>query len=143
MPKNISDISTDMRNIDFTMLFTRTESGQLTGRPMSNNGEVDYDGDSYYFAFDSARSVKDIGTNPDVALSYQGKGGLVGKPPIFIAVQGRAALIRDKSEFAKRWSKGLDRWFTEGVDTPGLIMIKVAALRIHYWDGEDDGEVAI
>jgi general stress protein 26 len=143
MPKNIADLSEYMRHIDFALLFTRTEGGRLSGRPMSNNGEVDYGGDSYYFAFDTARSVKDIGTNTDVALSYQGKGGLLGKPPIFIAVQGRADLIRDKSEFAMRWSKGLDRWFTEGIETPGLIMIKVSALRIHYWDGEDDGEVTI
>ena len=28
-------------------------------------------------------------------------------------------------------------------DTPGLVLIKVHAIRIHYWDGEDEGEVAL
>ncbi len=35
----------------------------------------------------------------------------------------------------------LERWFKDGVDTPGLVLIKVHAGRIHYWDGEDEGEV--
>ena len=42
---------------------------------MSNNGEVEYDGDSFYFSWDSARIVSDIGRDPHVALSFQGKRG--------------------------------------------------------------------
>lgn len=37
----------------------------------------------------------------------------------------------------------LDRWFEQGVDTPGLVLIRVAAARIHYWDGEDEGELTV
>ena len=143
MTKTINDLSTEMRHIDFAMLFTQNDTNQLAGRPMSNNGEVDYDGDSYYFAYDTARSVQDITQNPNVSLSYQGKSGLLGKPPIFISVQGQAFLSRDKAEFAARWSKGLDHWFKDGVDTVGLIMIKVRAERIHYWDGMEDGEINV
>ena len=143
MTKTIRELSSEMRHIDFTMLFTQNGENQLAGRPMSNNGEVDYDGDSYYFAYDSARSIQHIEQNPNVSLSYQGKNSLLGKPPIFISVQGRAELSRDKAEILERWSKGLDRWFAEGIDTQGLIMIKVRATRIHYWDGEEDGEVIL
>ena len=52
-------------------------------------------------------------------------------------------LIRDKGAFAEHWSKDLDHWFEQGVDTPGLILIKVHAKRAHYWDGEDEGEVLV
>ena len=41
----LSDLSKAMRSIDFAMLSTRTEGGEIAGRPMSNNGDVDYDGD--------------------------------------------------------------------------------------------------
>jgi general stress protein 26 len=37
----------------------------------------------------------------------------------------------------------LDRWFVNGVDTPNIVLIKVKATRITYWDGEDEGEVIV
>ncbi len=36
----------------------------------------------------------------------------------------------------------LDRYFPDGIDTPGVVMIRVHAERIRYWDGEDEGEIA-
>jgi general stress protein 26 len=31
----------------------------------------------------------------------------------------------------------------EGVDTPNIVLIKVKANRITYWDGEEEGEVQV
>jgi general stress protein 26 len=138
-----SDITEKVRDIDFAMLLTRTESGEIAGRPMSNNRDVEYDGDSFFFTWEQARSVADIERDPKVALSYSGSKGLLGQPPVFIAIQGEAELIRDKAEFEAHWTKGLERWFEDGVDTPGLVLIKVHANRIHYWDGENEGEVVV
>jgi general stress protein 26 len=138
-----SDITEKVRDIDFAMLLTRTESGEIAGRPMSNNRDVEYDGDSFFFTWEQARSVTDIERDPKVALSYSGSKGLLGQPPVFIAIQGEAELIRDKAEFEAHWTKGLERWFEDGVDTPGLVLIKVHANRIHYWDGENEGEVVV
>lgn len=143
MTKTLADLSEKMRDIDFTMLSTTTEGGAIAGRPMSNNRQVDYDGDSYYFALDDTRTVHDIARDPQVGLSFQGKSGLLGMRPFFVAVEGRGELIRDKAQFAAHWTKDLDRWFAQGVDTPGLVLIKVAAARVHYWDGEDEGELTI
>lgn len=39
--------------------------------------------------------------------------------------------------------KDLDRWFKQGIDTPGLTLIKVSARRLHYWDGYDEGELKL
>jgi hypothetical protein len=92
----LSDLSEEMRSIDFAMLSTRTEGGEIAGRPMSNNGDVVFDGDSYFFTYEQSRTVADIRRDPKVSLSFQGKAGLLGKPPIFIAIEGQAELIRDK-----------------------------------------------
>ena len=137
----LADISEKMRDIDFAMLSTRTEGGAIAGRPMSNNRQVDYTGDSFFFSYDDARSVSDIGRDRQVGLSFTGAKGLLGKPPVFIAVEGEAELIRDKAAFEAHWTKDLDYWFEKGIDTPGLILIKVRADRIHYWDGKDEGEL--
>lgn len=139
----LKELSKKMRSIDFTMLTTRTEGGVLASRPMSNNGEVDYDGDSWFFTSDDTRMVADIAADPVVGLTLSGDKGLLGKPGIFIAIEARAELIRDKAQFAAHWTKGLDRWFPQGVDTPGLILIKCHASRISYWDGEDEGDLTL
>ena len=141
--KTIKDLARDMGRIDFAMLTTRTDGDQLATRPMSNNGEVEWRGDSYYFSYDSARTVADIQRDPHVALTFQGKPGLLGKPPLFVAVEGDAQIVRDKNAFAEHWTDELERWFPQGIDTPGLALIHVRAVRIHYWDGADEGEVTV
>ena len=141
--KSLSDLSEKMRDIDYAVLSTRTEGGAIAGRPMSNNREVDYDGDSYFFSLDDTRTVGDIRRDPKVGLGYQAKSGLLGMRPFFLTVEGNAELIQDKARFAEHWTKDLDRWFEQGIDTPGLTMIKVHAERMHYWDGQDEGEIKL
>ncbi|WP_170004892.1 pyridoxamine 5'-phosphate oxidase family protein [Pseudopontixanthobacter vadosimaris] len=146
MSKTISDISEHMKAIDFCMLVSRAQDGSLGGRPMSNNQEVDYEGDSFFFSYDDTRMVEDIGRDASVGLTYSGAPApdmARGAPGLFIHVEGEAKLIRDKGQFAAHWDESLFRWFEQGVDTPGLILIKVAAKRIHYWAGEDEGEVRV
>ena len=146
MAKTLEDIAKDMKDIDFCMLVSRAQDGSLGGRPMSNNSEVDYEGDSYFFTYDDTRMVEDIGRDPSVGLTYAGNPGIkgiVGAPGLFIHVEGETEVIKDKAEFEKHWHKSLDRWFEQGVDTPGLTMLKVKAKRIHYWAGEHEGEVKL
>ena len=141
--KTLADIAEKMRDIDFTMLVTQEADGRLGGRPMSNNREVEYQGDSYYFTTSHTRMVADISRNPNVGLSFQGAKHLLGKPGIDIFVQGTAQLVRDPEAFARHWNKELDRWFEQGVNTPSLVMIKVSAQRVHYWDGSEEGEIVV
>lgn len=141
--RTLADIAGRLREIDFCMLSTRTAGGALAARPMSNNREVDYDGDSWFFADDDTRMVADIAADPSVGLAYQGKAGMLGLRPFFVAIEGGAELIRDKGRFAEHWTRGLERWWPEGVDTPGLVLVKVRGERLHYWDGEDEGELVL
>lgn len=140
---SLQDLSKKMQDMDFVMLQTRTDNGEIAGRPMSNNGDVEYDGDSYFFVTDDTRTYSDISRDPKVNLALQGAKGLMGKPPVFIAIEGDAELIQDKAAFAAHWSKDLDHWYAQGVDTPGLTLIKVHASRIHYWNGEEQGEIRV
>jgi general stress protein 26 len=140
---SLEDISEKMRDIDFAVLSTRTEDGALAARPMSNNRQVEFDGDSFFFTLDRTRTVADIRRDAQVGLSYQGKSGALGIKPFFITLEGRAELIQDKARFEEHWTKDLDRWFEQGVDTPGLTLIKVSAQRLHVWDGYDETEISL
>lgn len=143
MGRTLKDLAEKMKDIDFAMLATRASSGGITSRPMSNNREVEYDGDAWFFAEESALLVSEIEANPAVNLSYQGKAGLLGMRPFFLAIEGRGELVRDKSLFAEHWTKGLERWWPQGIDTPGLVLLKVRGQRAHYWDGEEEDKIVL
>jgi len=140
--KSLEDISKRMAGIDIAILSTVTDGGQIANRPMSNNGDVAYDGTSYYFTFEQSRTVADIQVNPKVALGFTSQGGIFSEA-IYVAVEGNAELIRDKVALKAHWTSDLDRWFQQGIDTPGIVLIKVKATRINYWDGTDEGEVVL
>ena len=139
----LTDIAETLKDIDFVMLNTHTEGGQIAGRPMSNNRDVEYDGDSWFFIDQESRTFEDVSRDTKVTLSVQGSKGLLGKPPLFLSIEGDAEIIQDRATFAEHWQSELDRWWPNGPDTPGIAMIKVHARRIHYWRGEDQGELLV
>jgi general stress protein 26 len=143
MVKTLSDLAEAMRDIDFAMLNTRTTGGAIGARPMSNNRDVAFDGDSWFFSDETTRMVSDIEADPQVGLSFQGKAGMLGLRPFFVAIEGRAELIRDRAQFEAHWTEDLERWWPDGAATLGLVLIRVHAERAHYWDGEDEGEVSL
>lgn len=141
--KTLADIADKMSGIDIAILSTHSEGGEIASRPMSNNGDVTYDGNSYYFTSDGTLTVSDIARDPKVALGFTGKSGIFTPSGLYVAVEGQAELIRDKAAFKRHWTPDLDVWFDKGIDTPGLVLIKVRATRIKYWDGRDEGEVKL
>jgi hypothetical protein len=55
----------------------------------------------------------------------------------------RRCVDQDKPAFADHWTKDLDQYFPEGIDTPGIVMIPVSAKAIRYWDGSDESPLAV
>jgi general stress protein 26 len=131
----LSDISSKMRSIDICMMTSIGNYGRLISRPMSNNGDVEYDGNSYFFTYSDSEIVKDVKKNNNVNLGYQ------GSDMFYISIIGKAVLIKDKEILATHWVKSLEQWFKEGIDTPGIIMLHVKAVTIKYWHKEQQGEI--
>ena len=142
MSLSLEDLSRKMKEIDFAMLATHAADGAIGSRPMSNNREVDYDGTAWFFTDETALMVSEIETNPSVNLSYQGKSGLLGHRPFFVAVEV-GVWIRDQAQSDAHWTKGLERWWPQGTQTPGLVLIQVIGKRAHYWAGEEEGEILL
>ena len=140
---SLKQLSEKMRKIDFCMLSTREGGGGVTTRPMSNNGDVEYDGDSWFFSFEDTRKVAAIDRDPAITLSLSAPPSLLGKPGIFVVINGLASIIKDKAIFEEHWVEDLERWFENGVDTPGLVLINVHASRIEYWDGEENEVITV
>jgi len=114
----VADVSKAIAQIDVAMLSTRASNGYVAARPMSNNGDVEYDGINYFFAFDQSHTVRDIEREPRIGLSFVGSKTLVGKR-VFVAIEAEAELIREKwhsKSIGTRTSKnGLTReWILPG-----------------------------
>ena len=74
--KSLAEIAKEMAGIDIAILSTHAENGEIANRPMSNNGDVAYDGTSYYFTYENTRSISDIQRNANVALGFSSQAGL-------------------------------------------------------------------
>ena len=131
--KFLADIYKEMSKIDLCMLTSKTSRGDLRSRPMSNNGDVEYDGNSYFFTFKKSGKIRDITKDPFVCLNFTGKDDL------FIQVSGKARIINSKQVMAGHWVPSLNLWFEQGLDTPGVVMIIVKASKIRYWHKMDQG----
>ena len=99
----LKEMSKTMAEIDFAMLTTRTDGGQLATPPMSNNGEVEYDGDSFYFSWDSARTSAISVAIAHVALSFQGSAGLLVFPGKRGAARQAAVLVSQGALTRTAW----------------------------------------
>lgn len=127
-----------MAGIDFCMMTTQGARGSLHTRPMSNNGEVDFDGDVYFFSRKASSKVHELERDTHVSLSFVGG---TKKAPVWIAVEGKADMIEDVEEKKSRWVDSLDAWFEKGPEDPNVVLIRVHARRASYWSYETQGEV--
>ncbi len=116
-----------MAKIDFCMMQTVGEHGVNT-RPMSNNGEVRYDGDNWFFARSSSSKVAEISKDARVQLTFADNQG-----PSFISVWGTGTVIGDVDLKKQLWHKSLEAWFENGPEDPDVTLIKVTADRVQTW----------
>lgn len=123
-----------LAELDICMLTSRAADGALHGRPMSNNGDVEYDGDSWFFAPADGRMVMEIEADPRVELAF------IDSPnATWINLEGEATIVRDDDERKRTlWQEDLERWFPNGPDDPGVVLIKVHARHIDAWSKDGD-----
>jgi general stress protein 26 len=138
--KALAKLSKIMRSIDICMMITRGSRGSFHARPMSNNGEVDFDGDAWFFSGRDTAKVRELARDPAVSLTYV--GGTKQKP-VWIALSGTASIIRDDDVKREMWVDGLERWFENGPEDPAVVLIKVNARRASWWSYDDEGEVEL
>lgn len=131
---SMKEVATMMKNLDFCMMVTKDGRNTLHSRPMSNNGKVEYDGDSWFFADEKSNKVNQIKDNPMVSLIFQ------TDDMTFVDCYGEATVLTNKNMIREKWVPGLEQWFPEGPDTEGVCLIRVAAHRIQFWGKKGDGE---
>jgi len=134
---SLTGLARHLRQLDICMLTTQSPRGVFNSRPMSNNGDVTYKGDSYFFTYEGSQKIKDIENNPQVSLNFE------GPKELYTSIAGKAKLIRSRVQMEDHWMDSLKQWFTDGLDTPGIVLIHVKGSKIKYWQKNIDGEIKI
>ena len=120
-------VAVAMARMDICMMETVGEHGVAT-RPMSNNGDVEYDGDSWFFARRDSGKVAQIEADDRVHLVFADNAG-----PSFIAVWGSGSVVDDPRLKREHWHEGLEAWFRNGPEDPEVALLRVRAQRIQTW----------
>ena len=121
-----------IKDIDICMFVTRSD-GVVRGRPMSNNGSVEYDGDSWFFSYKETPKVREIEADPHVELAY-----IATEKGTWVSIEGTAEVVEDDDRKRELWADSLEQWFTEGPEDDDVVLLKVRADRIHAWaDGKE------
>lgn len=118
-----------IKDIDFCMLTTVDESGDLHSRPMSSNGEVDPDGVIWFFTAASSLKVTEIVKLPRVNVSFADPDN-----QRYVSVSGTAQLVRDRARIDELWKPEFKIWFPEGKDDPEVALLRVNLEKAEYWD---------
>ena len=118
-----------VKAVDICMLTTVDERGELHSRPMSNNREVEFDGDLWFFTYGSSHKVDEIGQVPKVNASFADIDGQQ-----YASLTGRAEVVRDRAKVEELWQPALRAWFPEGTETPDIALLKVTVESAEYWD---------
>ena len=119
-----------VKAVDICMLTTVDERGGLHSRPMSNNRDVEFDGDLWFFTYGSSHKVDEVNRVSNVNASFADVDN-----QLYASLSGHAEVVRDRAKIEELWKPQLKAWFPEGVDTPDIALLKVTVERAEYWDG--------
>lgn len=118
-----------IKEIDFCMLTTVDENGDLHSRPMSSNGDIDARGDIWFFTNLSSHKVSEIEKLPKVNVSFADPDD-----QRYISVSGTAQLVRDRAKIDELWRPQFKMWFPGGKDDPEVALLRVRLEKAEYWD---------
>jgi len=130
----IPEIAELLKDIDICMLATRGADGELHARPMSNNGKVEWDGDSWFFAPADGRLVAAIEQHAEAVTTYRADDRFA-----WVALSGSAGVVDDPEQKRRLWLDELERWFPNGPDDPNVALIRVASSAAQWWTDKGDG----
>ena len=126
---NLQKIRDMVKDIDFCMLTTVDEKGDLHSRPMSSNGDIDANGDIWFFTASSSHKVSEIEKLPKVNVSFADP-----ENQHYVSITGTARLVRDRSKIEELWRPEFKMWFPEGKDDPEVALLRISLEKAEYWD---------
>lgn len=118
-----------IKDIDFCMLTTIDEHGDPHSRPMSSNGDIDPNGDLWFFTSASSHKVGEVEESPKVNVSFADPDN-----QRYVSVTGVAHVVRDRQRIDELWRPEFKMWFPKGKNDPEIALLKISLEKGEYWD---------
>jgi general stress protein 26 len=116
-----------LRDIRIAMLTTEGPDRVLHSRPMATQ-EKTFDGVLWFLTREDSGKVFDIAQDAHVSVTYAD-----GKHT-FVALCGRATVLRDRAKIEELWSPAYRAWFPQGKDDPEISVLRVEVDAAEYWE---------
>jgi len=127
--EQIAKLQELVKAIDFCMLTTLAEDGSLHSRPMSNNGQIEPNGDLWFFTYADSAKVAEVDLVEQVNVSFSAPD-----KQRYVSMSGTAQTLRDHTKMQELWKPELKAWFPKELDEPEIALLKVTVVRAEYWD---------
>jgi len=118
-----------LKDIDFCMLTTLDEEGDLHSRPMSLNSDIDDEGNLWFFTSANSLKAHEISASPRVNASFADTDSHQ-----YVSVSGSAELVYDRNKIKELWKPILKAWFPDGPDQSDLALLRIRIEKAEFWD---------
>src|SRR4051794_25964375 len=108
-----------IKDAKICMFTTMTADGRHVSRPMGLQ-EVEFDGDLWFFTEDHSPKVAEFQQHPQVNVAISDM-----KHNAWVSLSGTAELVHDQAKAKELWSPVYKAFFPQGLETPGLALIRV------------------
>lgn len=126
--KNIKKLKDMVEDVRICMFNTLNADGEMGSRPMAT-AKIDDDASIWFFTNEYSPKSQEISKDSNVLLAYSDPSDNT-----YLTVKGKASFVDDRDKKKELWSPFVKAWFPDGVDDPKLILIKVEADEVEYWD---------
>lgn len=131
-PAQVAELAAKITSVRFAMFTTIDQHGHLTSQPMTNQ-ELDADGALWFYTSTTTDLWENIGARSKVNLSFAEPAD-----SLFVSISGTAERIVDRERIRALWNPMVAAWFPRGVDDPHLVLVRVAARTVQFWDSNDN-----
>ena len=140
MNKNQNDLKKlwDLiKHLEVALLTTTEPDGTLHTRPMAAM-QTDFDGNLWFFTEAASHKVDEIHHHPQVNVTY-----VDAVKNRYIAVSGKAYVVRDRAKARTLWLPFLRAWFPNGVDSPEIALLRIQVEKVEYWESPSSKSVGL
>lgn len=124
--EQIAKVAELLRGARIAMLTTLSPEHKLISRPMAIQ-ETEFDGDLWFIFSEDSPKAQQIKDEAEMNVSFESKH-------TWVSLAGRGRIVHDRAKLEQHWSSAVDAWLPDGIDTPGVALLKVEAESVQYWE---------